>query len=78
MEIHPESRTALAVASIRAYHYRNDTALIFSDPVAHQLVSAEEEEFFANGRCERLKRLQRNPSLRRAPDRPKHLASFRD
>jgi methyltransferase (TIGR00027 family) len=68
MAIHQESRSALSAASVRAYHHTHDSPKIFDDPVAPLLLTAEEEEFFANVRVERLKRL--DPVLAESrPDR---------
>ena len=75
MAIYRESRTALSAASIRAYHYSHDTQKIFDDPVAHLLLTAEEEEFFLSSRVERLKLLDYALAMS-CPDRAAMIREF--
>ena len=75
MRIHQESRTALVAAFYRAHHYAHDTPKIFEDSLAHLMLSAAEEEFFADRRSERLKRL--DPALAAScPDRTAMVGCF--
>jgi methyltransferase (TIGR00027 family) len=75
MELHQESRQALHAAWIRACHYAYDTPRIFDDPVAHQILTVSETEYWENSIVERLRRL--NPTLAvSCPDRHAMVQGF--